>query len=342
MRWLFFPLLTSLTSLAAQTAPELVSVQRIHDKGAYQGSTDLIRFSNLFFCAMREAATASGSEGRIRIVISSNGQTWVPYAEIAEAGVDLREPKLAVTPDGKRLYLSCGGVAPAKAGTIDQRPRFLTSTDGKVWTPPQKLLAQGDWLWRASLHPSESKFYGTVFNPHPTTGGPKPEAEWSLKTYSSADGAVWQLSSILQVPGQPSEAALRFLRDGRALVLVRRDGGDKRGAIGLASPPYREWKMAALPVILQGPELLELDDGSLLIASRGRGATPGAHLILSRLTLSPLALEPVIELPSAGDCGYPGMVWHDGHLWVSYHSSHEGKTAVYVAKLRLPWVKTAQ
>jgi hypothetical protein len=322
--------------------PELVSVQKIHDQAAYQGSTDLVRFSNLFFCAFREGMAAQGPEGRIRIVISSNGKTWVPYAEVAEAGVDLRAPKLEVTPDGKRLYLLCEGVGAARAGELNQRPRFSTSSDGKVWTPPQKLLAQGDWLWRATLHPSEKKFHGTVFNPHPTTGGPKPEPEWSLKTYTSNDGSVWQLSSLLQVPGQPNESVMRFLRDGRAVVLLRRDGGDKRGAIGMSSAPYRDWKFAPLPVLIQGPNLIELDDGSLIAASRGRGTTPGAHLILSRLVLSPLSFEPVLELPSGGDCGDPGMVWHENHLWVSYHSSHEGKTSIYVAKLRLPWVKSGQ
>jgi len=27
---------------------------------------------------------------------------------------------------------------------------------------------------------------------------------------------------------------------------------------------------------------------------------------------------------------------HEGLLWVSYYSSHEGKTSIYLAKVRLP------
>ena len=42
-----------------------------------------------------------------------------------------------------------------------------------------------------------------------------------------------------------------------------------------------------------------------------------------------------LELPSGGDCSYPGMVWHEGLLWMSYYSSHEGKTSIYLAKVRL-------
>jgi len=29
-------------------------------------------------------------------------------------------------------------------------------------------------------------------------------------------------------------------------------------------------------------------------------------------------------------------VWHDGLLWTSYYSSHEGQTSIYLAKVRLP------
>jgi hypothetical protein len=48
------------------------------------------------------------------------------------------------------------------------------------------------------------------------------------------------------------------------------------------------------------------------------------------------SLAPLLELPSAGsDCGYPGLLWHDGRLWVSYHSSHEAKANIYLAQVRL-------
>ena len=30
------------------------------------------------------------------------------------------------------------------------------------------------------------------------------------------------------------------------------------------------------------------------------------------------------------------MVWHQGLLWISYYSSHEGKSSIYLAKVRLP------
>ena len=44
--------------------------------------------------------------------------------------------------------------------------------------------------------------------------------------------------------------------------------------------------------------------------------------------------EPVLTFPSGGDTSYPGLVWHDGLLWMSYYSSHEGKTSIYLAKIK--------
>ena len=45
--------------------------------------------------------------------------------------------------------------------------------------------------------------------------------------------------------------------------------------------------------------------------------------------------EPVLWLPSGGDCSYAGMVEYEGVLWMSYYSSHEGKTSIYLAQIEV-------
>lgn len=308
---------------------ELVSVTKIWDQAPHCAYTDITRFQNLFYCCFREAPAADRGEGVIRILLSSTGKTWVDQGTLSEAGTDLRDPKIIVTPDGKRLYLLCSG----QSGTQGRQSRYSTTMDGKVWTPLQKLLAKGDTLWRVSINPTDQRFYGISYNIHPNSGGPAPEKEWSLKGYASADGSVWQLSSILNVPGQPAEATLRFLKNGSALALVARQGGDRRGVIGTAVAPYRDWTWASAGVPLGGPNFIELPDGKLIAGSRGFGATPGAHMVLFAMTAS--SLTPILELPSGGDCSYPGLYWHDDLLHVSYYSSHEGKAAIYYAQVRL-------
>jgi hypothetical protein len=50
-------------------------------------------------------------------------------------------------------------------------------------------------------------------------------------------------------------------------------------------------------------------------------------------------LTEFLKMPSGGDCSYAGLVWHEGLLWVSYYSSHEGKTSIYLARVRIPEVR---
>jgi hypothetical protein len=46
-------------------------------------------------------------------------------------------------------------------------------------------------------------------------------------------------------------------------------------------------------------------------------------------------MKVVHRLPSGGDTSYAGMVIHDGLLWLSYYSSHQGKTSIYLARLKV-------
>jgi len=46
-------------------------------------------------------------------------------------------------------------------------------------------------------------------------------------------------------------------------------------------------------------------------------------------------LTEALTLPSGGDTSYPGFAWHEGVLWVSYYSSHEGKSSIYLARVKV-------
>ncbi|MEX0854059.1 MAG: hypothetical protein WD036_12380, partial [Bauldia sp.] len=81
-----------------------------------------------------------------------------------------------------------------------------------------------------------------------------------------------------------------------------------------------------------GPNMIRLSDGQLVAVVRlydGQQRT-------SLCWLDPDAgtLTEALKLPSGGDTSYAGLVWHEGLLWISYYSSHEGKAAVYLARVR--------
>jgi hypothetical protein len=119
---------------------------------------------------------------------------------------------------------------------------------------------------------------------------------------------------------------------------VRREGfdktSDKMAWIGLSHAPYKEWQWKSAGMQVGGPNFLVLPDGSMIAAGRQYASTPaGAKTFVGRMDLQ--SVTPQLLLPSGGDCSYPGMVWHEGRLWVSYYSSHEGQTSIYLAKLAL-------
>jgi hypothetical protein len=59
----------------------------------------------------------------------------------------------------------------------------------------------------------------------------------------------------------------------------------------------------------------------------------GAHTALTYIDVKNGTMTKLLKLPSGGDTSYPGLVWCDGILYVSFYSSHEGKTSIYLAKV---------
>ena len=69
---------------AAQSAPSpaIVSVERIWDAGAHNAFTDLIRWRDRWYCTFREGDDHVGGDGRIRVLVSADGERWTSAALI--------------------------------------------------------------------------------------------------------------------------------------------------------------------------------------------------------------------------------------------------------------------
>ncbi len=312
---------------SAVDAPQIVSVKKIWDVGDHNAFTDLIRFQDRFFCVFREAEDHVGGDGEIRVLASSDGEQWESAALIREAGIDLRDPKLSVTPDARLMIVAGGSVYNGTKTLQGRQPRVSFSGDGHRWSQPKRILAEGDWLWRVTWHNGIA--YGVSYRAADKTAS---DAQWQVNLHSSSDGVSYELVSQLDVTGRPNETTLRFLPDGRMVALVRREAGDHTAWIGSSRAPYQEWQWASMGHRIGGPNFIRLPEGDLWAAGR---SYPGERkTVLARLTLTDY--QPKLTLPSGGDTSYPGLVWHDGLLWMSYYSSHEGQTSIYLAKIRLP------
>jgi hypothetical protein len=199
--------------------------------------------------------------------------------------------------------------------------------DGRDWGEPFKIGDPELWLWRVSWHRGNA--YSLAYST---------QNERFLRMYMGPRGLRFQIVADRVVrEGKPTEATIIFDNDDSALCLLRRDGGSGTAHLGVGRPPYRGWTWHDLGVRVGGPNLIRLPDKRLLVAGRlydGRQRTS-----LLWLDEKEAKLTEFLTLPSGGDNGYPGLVYEDGVLWVSYYSSHEEKSSIYLAKVRLPEVE---
>lgn len=322
MRVLFSITVITFAALAF-AEPTVVSVQKIWDQGDHNAFTDLIRHDDTWYCVFREAAGHVKGDGGIRIIASADGESWESRALLLEEGIDLRDPKICLTPDN-RLMVTMGGSVYREDNLIGRRPRVSFSEDGVVWSVPVRVCREGDWLWRTTWFGDTA--YGVTYS-GPVEDGP----EWSLTLMQSKDGLDWSPVAELPVTGKPNETTLRFQPDGTMLALVRREGDSRNAFFGSSTPPYKDWSFKELGCAIGGPNFIILPDGKMWAAGRRYGDP--VKTVLGPLTQD--SYEPTIELPSGGDTSYPGLVWYKDTLWVSYYASHEGKTCIYLAKIRL-------
>ncbi len=297
--------------------PKLLSVIKIWDQGGHNAFTDIIRHGDYFYVTFREAENHVGSDGAIRVIRSRDGVAWESCGLLTEESIDLRDPKISVTPD-KRLMLVMGGSDYEGKELVGRQPRVAFSKNGTEWSVPQRVCSEGDWLWRVTWH--EGRAYG-VSN-HYTVGEDAPR---SLLLYVSDDGVNFRIRTILDITGNRFEVTARFMPDGSMMLLARREEDDKGGYIGTSQDPYTDWSWNNTGIRVGGPDFIRLPDGSMWAGYRNyvkKATTEFAYMTEKHL-------KPVLTLPSGGDTSYPGFVWHDDVLWMTYYSSHEEKTSIY-------------
>ena len=325
---------TLLLSLATTQDPAraLVGVECIWDRTEHQAFTDLAQYGDQLLVTFREGSDhAGGRDGVVRVLASDDGGlNWRAAALLEEEGVDLRDPKLCITPEGRVMVVMGGSVYDGRTLT-GRRPRVafgegapLRFGSPRVVTVDPAVAGPQDWLWRVTW--SGETGYGVVYQPD--------RSPWGLHLVSTKDGLTYDHVVTLDVDGDANETTLRFQDDGTMIALVRRESGDRTAWVGHARAPYTSWSWAPLPVAIGGPNLVVLEDGRLLVAGR-EYVEGGPYTMLGEAGLDG-TWRRLLRLPSGRDTSYPGLVVRGERLLCSYYSGHEGKTSVYLARLRVP------
>jgi hypothetical protein len=104
----------------------------------------------------------------------------------------------------------------------------------------------------------------------------------------------------------------------------------------VSRPNYSQWQWHDLGIDFNGfggPNLIRIPGGHWIGA--GRMHDGGMHTALTYLDVKNGTMAKLLRLPSGGDTSYPGLLWYENLLYVSYYSSHEGRASIYLAKLRI-------
>lgn len=307
--------------------PVLLSVEKIWSHAYHNAMPDIIYYRDRFLCCLRESTNHVGAgEGQIRILSSPDGVHWEAVALIILRGVDLRDPMLSEMPDG-RLQLNMGGSIIKKKRYHGCYPCVAFSSDGHTWSDVAMLKMPDEWLWRVTWHKGVG--YTVAYRQTDRYDRRKP---WVITLFTTTDGLNYVPQGLFDVPDHPSEVTLRFTTQDMMVAMVRRQG---YGCIGSSNPPYNRWSWFITKHYFGGPNFVILPNGQMWAGSRMY--IPGKHhqarTILAYMTQQ--YYEPVLILPSGGDTSYPGMLFRDEILYMCYYSSHQGKSMIYLARIKL-------
>lgn len=325
-----FTTLLLLTPYTYSRKPEVV---KIWDQADHNAFTDLIRFKSAFYCTFREGKSHvpkdTTQNGKIRILKSADGKKWESVVLLENRRFDLRDSKLSITPDG-RLMVLIGGSHYVNGVLLDMMPHVSFSLDGSDFSEPvaasiESSVRSGfDWIWRVTWKGNTG--YGVVYQAN------LPDPGSRIRLLSTADGITYRQVAEFNISPLPNEATIRFDNDDNMMILLRREAG-ANGMLGISRQPYTDWSWKELGYRLGGPDFLILNTGKLCIGTRLY--KPSAASTVIYITGMEGDIEKMIELPSGGDTSYPGLLIFKKRLWFSYYSSHEGKTSIYLAKIKV-------
>jgi hypothetical protein len=309
----------------------LARVEKIWSEAPHNAFTDLTWWHRKFYCAFREGQNHVGSQGQLRIITSEDGQSWQSSATLQDPVYDLRDANLSVMPDGRLMAVGGAQLADGKARKTGTFASY--SSDGNAWTSPALILPVGRWMWGVTWH--DGTAWGVSYG--------APERKGTNSLMSSKDGQKFEayIKDFFAEKDWPTEARIRFAKDGSAYCLQRVDGSPNLAYLGSAQPPYKDWKWVNLKTYIGGPNLLQFPSGEWVAAGRLiENKKPRTALMY--LDVAAGKVTPILDLPSGGDCSYPGLLWHEGRLWMTYYSSHEKQTCIYLAQIEITFGATAQ
>jgi hypothetical protein len=309
------------TAVPPQSANRLVQPRRVRKlvaDGRHNAFTSLARWQNGFFLSYRSGLAHNSTNADCIVLQSPDGEHWQQTLRV-DIAPDDRGGHLLATPQRLFLYLN------AMQGAA-LRSHVLYTDDGQQWTKPAPLL-EPQWIfWQPLEH--NGRFYA---NAHLKAEGKDAAQKRASKLITSADGLKWETVATVRKGNYESETTFFFGPNDHLFAFLRQKYSGP-GFILESDPPYQQWTQRPAGVHFSGHCIRTLRGVNYLISRTSQPKKATGTMIY---TFAEGNLTPYCELPAGGDCSYAAPVEAGDDMLVSYYSSHEGTTSIYLARVPL-------
>lgn len=282
--------------------------------------TSLVYYNNYLYCAFRNANQHADTNGKdngcICIIRSKDGDIWESFLRFDNQEYDLRDPQLSVTPSGKLMLLT--EKVQYNEGHAKTRSTAVTfiKEDGS-FTPISSIHfdTYDNWNWIWNIEWIDGVAYGFCYIPF-------------FGLVRSEDGINYELVEKIHLDGNPSEASVGKLDKNHLLAVVRRDS---LAALGIYNLTEKQWQWKDCEEIIACPKILKVRRDILVV---GRSYKFGLQTTLYKYKKSKYSLDPLVRIPGGKDCSYPGFVYKNRYLFISYHKGNARTSDIYLSKIK--------
>ena len=336
---------------------ELLECQRLFQDGYHLAFTDLAFWNDYYYLAFRKGQWHNIEPFGSIIICRCHQDNllqkkWEFCTEFVMDG-DARDPKFfPVQYKGKNIGLGLvfgvyyvrwsdkKSIANAK---YDLLSHIAHTRNGTAWSPPVQVYRPNYWLWSIRPHPDPLKdmFFAAAYHfSAPTYGENELAAYHTIHFLHSNSMVNWYGGETIYADAEKydiSEPVLLIEKD-LLRCLVRTEDGVMLGTL----PKKGIWQWEELGCVIHSPAVLQIKD-KWLIAGRSEMIEDSLdkdkrYDKLAKYKIQKYvkyhtdlwALEGnrvrhLLQLPSSGDCAYPGLVYDEKReeLLVSYYSQHE-------------------
>ena len=309
----------ALTGARADDPIKPVEVRKIFSNGKHNAFTAMRRFKGDLFLAFRAGDAHNSPTADVLVLRSKDGKDWKQVHKF-DAGKDDRDPQMVVTDNKLFLY------SPVMNGK-ELTTWLATTGDGETWSEVVKIYEPQYILWKPGIH--EGVFYATAHKKDESSGGKGRE----VHLVKSADGVKWEKVSTIRAGNWESETTLHFDDRHHATAFLRQKYGRPQAQVLESDPPYAEWKSRDAGVPHFSGHSVHTFKGTTYLLSRFTGPDKAYGSMI--YTFADGKLTPYCQMPASGDCAYAEAVQDGANMLVSYYSTHEGITDIYLAVVPL-------